>query len=83
MPTNRFAICPDWLSIVAERAANRSTCELGVLALGKGDERYAFIFSKADRTRAIRAMVRCASNPDLSFTMYDAAVLTEKIKEPK
>ena len=41
--------------------------DINVLALVKGAERYVFL--------------RFASNPDLSFTWYDAAVLSQKIRQ--
>ncbi len=57
------------------------TQDINVLALVKGKERYIFLFDDASRAEALRALGRYASNPDLSFTWYDAAVLSQKIRQ--
>lgn len=56
------------------------TEEINVLALVKGEERYVFLFSDARRAEALRTLGRYASNPELSFSWYDAAVLSQKIR---
>ena len=56
------------------------TQDLNVLALVKGEERYVFLFDDASRAAALRILGRYASNPELSFTWYDAAVLSQKIR---
>ena len=55
--------------------------EINVLALVKGTERYVFLYDDANRAEALRTLGRYASNPDLSFTWYDAAVLSQKIRQ--
>ncbi len=55
--------------------------EINVLALVKGDERYVFLFDDANRTETLRMLGRYAADPDLSFTWYDAAMLSQKIRE--
>jgi hypothetical protein len=55
--------------------------ELNVLALVKGEERYVFLFDDDNRAEALRTLGRFASNPELSFTWYDAAVLSQKIRQ--
>lgn len=55
--------------------------DINVLALVKGEERYVFLFDDNNRTEALRQLGRYASNPDLSFTWYDAAVLSQKIRQ--
>ena len=55
--------------------------EVNVLALVKGDERYVFIFDDDNRTETLRQIGRYAANPDLSFTWYDAAVMSQKIRQ--
>ena len=57
------------------------TTEINVLALVKGDERYVFLFDDANRTEALRQIGRFAANPELSFTWYDAAVMSQKIRQ--
>ncbi len=54
--------------------------EINVLALIKGQERYIFLFDDAHRAEALRVLGRYASNPELSFTWYDAAVLSQKVR---
>ena len=58
--------------------------DIAVLALVKGHERYVFLFNdndKASRSATLRKLGAFASNPDLSFTWYDAAVLSQKIRQ--
>lgn len=54
--------------------------DINVLALVKGSERYVFLFDDDSRAEALRTLGRYASNPELSFTWYDAAVLSQKIR---
>ena len=54
--------------------------DINVLALVKGTERYVFLYDDASRAETLRTLGRYASNPDLSFTWYDAAVLSQKIR---
>lgn len=55
--------------------------DINVLALIKGKERYIFLFDDEHRADALRTLGRHASNPDLSFTWYDAAVLSQKVRQ--
>jgi hypothetical protein len=55
--------------------------DINVLALVKGTERYVFLYDDASRAETLRVLGRYASNPELSFTWYDAAVLSQKIRE--
>ena len=55
--------------------------EINVLALVKGSERYIFLFDDEHRSDTLRTLGRFASNPELSFTWYDAAVLSQKIRQ--
>ena len=57
------------------------TKDLNVLALVKGEERYVFLFDDTSRAATLRTLGRYASNPELSFTWYDAAVLSQKIRQ--
>lgn len=54
--------------------------EVNVLALVKGKERYVFLYNEANRSETLRTLGRYASDPELSFTWYDAAVLGQKIR---
>lgn len=55
--------------------------DINVLALVKGSERYVFLYDDASRAETLRVLGRFASNPELSFTWYDAAVLSQKIRK--
>jgi len=55
--------------------------DINVLALVKGSERYVFLYDDDSRAEALRVLGRFASNPELSFTWYDAAVLSQKIRQ--
>jgi hypothetical protein len=55
--------------------------DINVLALVKGVERYVFLYDDESRAETLRTLGRYASNPELSFTWYDAAVLSQKIRQ--
>lgn len=57
------------------------TNDINVLALVKGEERYIFLFDDSRRSDALRTLGRFASNPELSFSWYDAAVLSQRIRQ--
>ena len=57
------------------------TQDINVLALVKGEERYIFLFDDAHRSDALRTLGRFASNPELSFSWYDAAVLSQRLRQ--
>jgi hypothetical protein len=57
------------------------TQEINVLALVKGEERYVFLYNDESRAETLRTLGRFASNPELSFTWYDAAVLSQKVRQ--
>ena len=55
--------------------------DINVLALVKGSERYIFLYDDHNRAETLRMLGRYASNPELSFTWYDAAVLSQKVRQ--
>jgi hypothetical protein len=55
--------------------------EINVLALVKGEERYVFLYDDTSRAETLRTLGRYASNGDLSFSWYDAAVLSQKVRQ--
>jgi hypothetical protein len=55
--------------------------DINVLALVKGAERYVFLYDDSSRAETLRTLGRYASNPELSFTWYDAAVLSQRIRQ--
>ncbi|MEQ8836814.1 MAG: hypothetical protein RID07_08420 [Lacipirellulaceae bacterium] len=46
----------------------------------KGKERYVFLYEDSQRAKTLRTLGRFASNPELSFNWYDAAVLSQKLR---
>jgi len=65
----------------AERSLGKVNDDINVLALIKGKERYIFLYDDSQRAEALRMLGRHASNPELSFSWYDAAVLSQKIRQ--
>ena len=57
------------------------TEDINVLALVKGNERYIFLYDDSSRSETLRTLGRYASDPELSFTWYDAAVLSQRIRQ--
>jgi hypothetical protein len=55
--------------------------EVNVVALVRGDEQYVFVFDERRRTELLRLLGRYAADPELAFSWYDAAVLSQKIRE--
>jgi hypothetical protein len=55
--------------------------EVNVLALIKGSESYVFVYDDASRQQLIDTFRDDAADPALSFSWFDAAVLTEKARE--
>ena len=76
----RFANPDDWLDATHD-IADASKSGINILALVKGNERYVFMYDDASRQQALRTLGRFASDDDLSFTFYDAAIMTQKIRE--
>lgn len=61
--------------------ATNVTQDINVLAMVKGDERYIFLYDDEHRSDALRTLGRFASNAELSFSWYDAAVLSQRIRQ--
>jgi len=55
--------------------------DINVLALVRGCERYVFFYDDESRAETLRLLGRFASEPELSFTWYDASVLSQKIRQ--
>ena len=55
--------------------------DINVMALVKGGERYIFLFDDNHRSECLRTLGKFASNKELSFTWYDAAVLSQKVRQ--
>ena len=54
--------------------------DINQLVLIKGDDRYVFFYNDSSRKEVLRTFGRFASTPELSFTWYDAAVLSQKVR---
>jgi hypothetical protein len=64
-----------------QKEAAPVTQDINVLAMVKGEERYIFLYDDEHRSDALRTLGRFASNPELSFSWYDAAVLSQRIRQ--
>lgn len=51
-----------------------------VIALVKKDERYVFLYDETSADALLRQFGRYASDESLSFSWYDAAVLSQRIR---
>lgn len=58
------------------------TQELNVLALIKGDERFLFVYSDDSKDALIADIRDKAADPACTLNWFDAAVLTERVKNP-
>lgn len=54
--------------------------DINVVALVKGEERYIFLFNDSQKSETLRTLGRYASDSCLSFSWYDAAVLSQKVR---
>jgi hypothetical protein len=52
---------------------------VNVLALIKGEERYVFLYDDESADQLLRTMGQYAADPELSFSWYDAAVMSQRI----
>ena len=55
--------------------------EFNVLALIKGNEKYVFVYDDDSRQTLIDAFRDQAADPHLSFSWFDAAVMSDKARE--
>ena len=60
----------------------RVTQELNVLALIKGDERFIFVYDDESRDALIDDIRHKAADPAVALNWFDAAVLTERVRNP-
>lgn len=57
--------------------------ELNVLALIKGDERFIFVYDDEGRDTLIEDLRNKAADPAVALNWFDAAVLTERVRNPQ
>lgn len=55
-------------------------CSVNVVALVKESERYIFLFDDESPGELLQTLGEYAADPELSFTWYDAAVLSQKVR---
>lgn len=53
---------------------------INVVALVKDAERYIFLYDNESLPALLQTLGKFAANPELSFTWYDAAVLSQKVR---
>jgi hypothetical protein len=53
---------------------------VNVLALVKDGERYVFLYDDRSLPQLLQTLGRHAADPELSFSWYDAAVLSQKVR---
>lgn len=66
---------------IKEAEMNVPEGSLNVLALIKGKEKYVFLYKDVYKNELLRLFARYASNNELSFTWYDAAFLSNRLKD--
>lgn len=54
---------------------------VNVLALVKDGQRYVFLFDEASHEELLRQIGETAADEELNFTWYDAAVLSQRVRE--
>jgi hypothetical protein len=54
--------------------------EVNVLALVKGEERFVFLYDEQSIDTLLEQLGSHAADPELSFTWYDAAVLSQRVR---
>ena len=59
------------------------TQELNVLALIKGEERFIFVYDDDSQDALIDDIRNKAADPAVSLNWFDAAVLTERVRNPE
>lgn len=58
------------------------TQELNVLALIKGNERFLFVYDDGSKGALIDDIRDKAADPAVALNWFDAAVLTERVRNP-
>jgi len=54
---------------------------LNVLALVKDGERFVFLYDNHSSAQVLQTLGKFAADPELCFTWYDAAVLSQKVRK--
>lgn len=64
-----------------EEGARDMDKEINVLVMVKGEERFIFLYDDERRAETLRMLGKFAADPDINFSWYDAAVLSQKIRQ--
>jgi hypothetical protein len=54
--------------------------EINVLALVKDGHRYVFMYDDNSFESLLQTLGRYAADPDMNFSWYDAAILSQKVR---
>ncbi|MEZ5947973.1 MAG: hypothetical protein R3C12_01795 [Planctomycetaceae bacterium] len=54
--------------------------EINVLALVKDNQRYVFLYDDASHDQLLQTLGRYAADPELNFSWYDAAVMSQRVR---
>lgn len=54
---------------------------INVLALMKGEERFVFLYDDESVDQTLVTLGKYAADPELNFSWYDAAVLSQRIRQ--
>lgn len=55
--------------------------DVNIISIKKDNEQYIFLYNDDNRTEMLRILGRYASDVELSFSWYDAALIGQKIRE--
>ena len=55
--------------------------ELNVLALFKGEQKYVFVYDDASREELLAAIRDAAADPAAALNWFDAATLSERLRQ--
>lgn len=72
----KFLGC-DWRP--ARQESGTMPSSINVLALVRGEERYVFLYDDSSADQLLRTLGDYAADSELSFTWYDAAVMSQRI----
>jgi hypothetical protein len=53
---------------------------VNVVAMVKDSERYIFLYDSESTSALLQTLGRFAGNPELNFSWYDAAVLSQRVR---
>ena len=77
MPANRIQPIP---AILAGRTRPAGDDDINVLAPIRNGQQWTLLYDDVSRAEALRLLGRWASNPELDFSWYDAALLSQKVR---